>query len=105
MLAMHNRLTQKGRHTILTEPSVRVITTIGFVLVAHRGILNILRLANSDTLPLPLFVENEKNRRSDTDTGHQSTENTESGLDTRKIMRLVLVLEEPVPKRLVRIIT
>lgn len=98
MLAMHNRLTQKnGRHTILTEPSVRVITTIGFVLAAHRGILDILRLANSDTLPLPLFVENIENSRSDTDTGHQGTENTESGLDTRKVVRLVLVLEEPAP--------
>lgn len=105
MLAMHSKLKhKKGRHTILTEPSVHVISTIGFIFVAHGSILDKLGLADSNTLPLPLFVENEKESRSDTDTRHQGAEDTESGLNTRKVVRLVLVLEEPVSSSQLRVI-
>lgn len=86
---------KEGKLTILTESAFDIITTISLILGAHRSILDKLRLAHGHTLSLPLLVKEEEEGGCEANTGNKSTEDTEGGFDTGKVVGLVFVLEEP----------
>lgn len=68
--------------------------TVSHVSMVHTGILNFGGLAVGNTLSLSLFVVEVEDDDLDDDGDEEGGKETEDGLDTWSVVRLVFVVEE-----------
>ena len=79
----------------VTELSYTLVSTQCCELGVHRSVVNLRRLASSDSLPLSLLVHEEEDNDLKNDDNDESDENEHDGASSRRVvLGLVLGLEE-----------